>query len=74
MKKILLGFFLFIFALVLAACGNDGGENAAENEGADNQKSGSLYDEIMEKGVLTVGTEGTYAPSTFHNEEGTDRL
>ncbi|MRG87657.1 amino acid ABC transporter substrate-binding protein [Salinibacillus xinjiangensis] len=27
------------------------------------------YDEIMESGVISVGTEGTYAPFTFHNEE-----
>ncbi|WP_099157446.1 amino acid ABC transporter substrate-binding protein [Virgibacillus ndiopensis] len=32
--------------------------------------SRNLYDEVMEKGVLTVGTEGTYAPFTFHNDQG----
>ncbi|GGM37815.1 L-cystine-binding protein TcyA [Paraliobacillus quinghaiensis] len=32
--------------------------------------STNLYDEVMEEGVLTVGTEGTYAPFTFHNNAG----
>lgn len=28
----------------------------------------SLLDEIKEKGVLTVGTEGTYSPFTYHDD------
>ncbi|MBQ0066373.1 MAG: transporter substrate-binding domain-containing protein [Firmicutes bacterium] len=29
-----------------------------------------LYDQIIEKGVLVVGTEGTYQPNTYHDESG----
>lgn len=28
-----------------------------------------LYDEIMERGVIRVGTEGTYAPNSYHDED-----
>ncbi|WP_047980969.1 amino acid ABC transporter substrate-binding protein [Ornithinibacillus contaminans] len=68
MKKITLGILLLLLAL-LAACGSDNEEG--NNEAANDQDStANLYDEVMEKGVLTVGTEGTYAPFTFHNEAG----
>ncbi|MCA0972041.1 amino acid ABC transporter substrate-binding protein [Halobacillus litoralis] len=72
MKKSL-GIFLFgLLIVVLAACGT--AEDNTEQAGDANGDSGSsseeqsLYDQIMEKGVLTVGTEGTYAPYTFHND------
>ncbi len=29
-----------------------------------------LLDEILERGVIRVGTEGTYAPNTYHDETG----
>ena len=30
----------------------------------------SLLERINNKGVVTVGTEGTYAPFTYHDESG----
>lgn len=58
--------FILMFGLIvlLAACGsnNEGDSDASKGEG--------LYDQVMEDGVITVGTEGTYAPFTFHNAEG----
>ncbi|STO63562.1 amino acid ABC transporter substrate-binding protein [Haemophilus parahaemolyticus] len=30
----------------------------------------SLLDRINQKGTITVGTEGTYAPFTYHDESG----
>ena len=30
----------------------------------------SLIERINQKGVITVGTEGTYAPFTYHDESG----
>lgn len=54
---------LFLFALV--ACGS--GESEGEDDSsADSEQN--LYEQIQEDGVLTVGTEGTYAPYTFHDE------
>lgn len=82
MKKVIWLMLISLFVVVLAACGaveengNSGNENSGGNEDTENTEtnegsdSASLYDQVMEEGVLTVGTEGTYAPFTFHNEEG----
>jgi cystine transport system substrate-binding protein len=71
-RKEIFGLLLIVLIGVLAACG--GGEENGTDENADGASDDSakvsLYDEIMEKAVLTVGTEGTYAPFTFHNESG----
>ncbi|WP_102029148.1 amino acid ABC transporter substrate-binding protein [Salirhabdus sp. Marseille-P4669] len=63
MKKGLWVLFLGLI-LTLAACGS-----ADEDNNKDSADSANLYDQIMEKGVITVGTEGTYAPYSFHNED-----
>ncbi|WP_053217536.1 amino acid ABC transporter substrate-binding protein [Virgibacillus senegalensis] len=75
MKKFSAWLVLISLIAVLAACGNnqEGESGADENNGSsDNgsEESASLYDQIVEEGVMTVGTEGTYAPFTFHNDEG----
>ena len=31
---------------------------------------GNLLDQILEKGVITIGTEGTYSPNSYHDESG----
>ncbi len=68
MKKL---FYLLALASVVAVLSACGSSEEQENNSADNEsgKTASLYDQVMEKGVLTVGTEGTYAPFTFHNAE-----
>lgn len=66
MKKILYLILLTGLLLALAACGS--GEGNKQSDSA-KDSSGSLYDHVMETGVLTVGTEGTYAPFTFHNSQ-----
>lgn len=53
-----------LLALSLSACGSgssDGG-NDAQNNGGD-----SLLQHVQDSGVLTVGTEGTYRPFSFHS-------
>ncbi|MFD1778673.1 amino acid ABC transporter substrate-binding protein [Fredinandcohnia salidurans] len=62
---------ILTFAFFLVGCGgtDQDNNNAGNEENNDTEQTGSLFDEIKEKGVLTVGTEGTYAPYTFHNEE-----
>ncbi|MCM3602926.1 amino acid ABC transporter substrate-binding protein [Robertmurraya korlensis] len=60
MKKLLFVLFTLLLSLALTACG------AKENE----ETAANLYEEIKEKGEITIGTEGTYAPFTFHDESG----
>lgn len=60
MKKLFMGLFTTTLIFLLVACGANQ-DNTAENTDTQGTK---------EKEVLRVGTEGTYAPFTFHNEEG----
>lgn len=60
MKKLLFVLFTLLLSLALTACG------AKEEE----EKAANLYEEIKQKGEITIGTEGTYAPFTFHDESG----
>ncbi|WP_278925976.1 amino acid ABC transporter substrate-binding protein [Staphylococcus auricularis] len=59
MKKLIYGLFVTLLAVVLTACGNDDSDKDSAN------KSESSSDDK----TLVVGTEGTYAPFTFHNKE-----
>jgi cystine transport system substrate-binding protein len=63
MKKSLLLFLSLFLVLALAAC-----SGASKN--TDNKKTAAktLYDQIKAKGEVTIGTEGTYAPFTFHDK------
>ena len=58
MKKIIS--IMLISLLVLGGCGK-------ENETSDNTNA---LEAIKEKGVLVVGTEGTYSPNSYHDENG----
>ncbi|WP_010676523.1 amino acid ABC transporter substrate-binding protein [Bacillus timonensis] len=70
-KQVFLISLLLTMAFILAGCGgNNQDNNAGKEENKDIEQTGSSFDAIKEKGVLTVGTEGTYAPYTFHNEAG----
>lgn len=57
MKRLLFVALTLIF--VLAACGNSG----SSDKNSDSKSSSSNSDK-----TLRVGTEGTYAPFTFHNK------
>lgn len=69
LKKFLLG---SVAAFVLAACGGEGSaaSGAASGAAPAANASGSLIERINNKGTITVGTEGTYAPFTYHDESG----
>lgn len=69
LKKFMLG---SLTALVLAACGNEGAASSASAPAASEPQAaaGSLLERINGKGTVTVGTEGTYAPFTYHDESG----
>ncbi|SDH96528.1 amino acid ABC transporter substrate-binding protein, PAAT family [Arthrobacter subterraneus] len=51
--------------LAVAGCGSSASSDTA-SEGASESTGGTTLAEIQESGVLTVGTEGTYKPFTFH--------
>ncbi|MCO7175155.1 transporter substrate-binding domain-containing protein [Sporolactobacillus kofuensis] len=59
MKKYILGLFIALLAFSLAGCGASGGTSKSETQ----------LDQVKSKGVLTVGTEGTYAPYTYHDSK-----
>jgi L-cystine transport system substrate-binding protein len=66
---------LLSLLLILSACGN--GNNDAKNENKDNEKKTAdkaedkdLFAKIKDDGKILIGTEGTYAPFTFHDESG----
>jgi len=63
LKKFVLG---GMTALVLAACGGEGGSASSSAPAQSANASGS----INNKGTITVGTEGTYAPFTYHDKDG----
>ncbi|UOQ92432.1 amino acid ABC transporter substrate-binding protein [Halobacillus shinanisalinarum] len=65
MKKFVGWMVVSLFILILAACGSSESDTSGDEAASDQ----SLYDQIKEEGVLTIGTEGTYAPYTFHNDQ-----
>jgi len=67
LKKFVLG---TIVAVVLAACGGEGSNSASSVPVQSGAASGSLIERINNKGTITVGTEGTYAPFTYHDKDG----
>lgn len=67
LKKFVLG---GMTALVLAACGGEGGSASSSTPAQSANASGSLIERINNKGTITVGTEGTYAPFTYHDKDG----
>ena len=67
LKKFILG---GMTALVLAACGGEGGSASSSAPAQSAGESGSLIERISNKGTVTVGTEGTYAPFTYHDKDG----
>ncbi|HWL24740.1 MAG TPA: amino acid ABC transporter substrate-binding protein [Ureibacillus sp.] len=61
MKKVAFILLTLLITIALGACGsNEPNSKTAESK--------NLYEEIKEKGEITIGTEGTYAPFTFHDE------
>ncbi|MFD1018365.1 amino acid ABC transporter substrate-binding protein [Thalassobacillus hwangdonensis] len=68
MKKAFLLLTLAFTAALLVACG--GNEESDSGDNTETSGDQNLYEQIKEEGTLVVGTEGTYPPFTFHNDEG----
>jgi L-cystine transport system substrate-binding protein len=73
-KKLMFVFALLLsILLVLSACGKD--EKAKEDKKEDKKTAEKADDQdllakVKDDGKLLIGTEGTYAPFTFHDESG----
>ncbi|WP_286180064.1 amino acid ABC transporter substrate-binding protein [Neobacillus cucumis] len=73
MKKLSVLFALLLsFMLILSACGTSNNDTTKDNKN-DNQsasKEKDLLAKIKADGKILIGTEGTYAPFTFHDKSG----
>lgn len=81
-KKVISLFMVMIMGCSLfAGCGNGkADESAANTDGTENVgnagetgdvgETGDLLSEIQNRGYITVAMEGTWAPWTYHDEEG----
>lgn len=67
MKKTLTLILSLLLVIVLAACGSGKTNN---NKSSTTNGSTSLYNQIKKNGVMTIGTEGVYAPFSFHDKSG----
>ncbi|MDP4098361.1 amino acid ABC transporter substrate-binding protein [Paenibacillus sp. P96] len=77
MKKFSLLTLMLAFTMVLlAACGGNANNAASNNTAADsgetanNETTQSALEAVKASGKLRIGTEGTYAPFTFHDASG----
>ncbi|MFT8319044.1 MAG: transporter substrate-binding domain-containing protein [Sporolactobacillus sp.] len=59
MKKIVLALIGALLVFSLTACSSNGSSTSQK----------TTYDQIKKNGVLRVGTEGTYAPYTYHDSK-----
>ncbi|WP_232698315.1 amino acid ABC transporter substrate-binding protein [Brevibacillus daliensis] len=59
-------------SLFLAGCGstNSSTGSTGETTGGDNHATASSLEDIKKAGKIRIGTEGTYAPFTFHDSSG----
>ncbi|NYE03723.1 cystine transport system substrate-binding protein [Bacillus niacini] len=74
MKKLTFIFVLFFSTLlILSACGKDDKakeDKKEEPKTAEKTEDQDLLAKVKDDGKLLIGTEGTYAPFTFHDESG----
>lgn len=47
-----------------------GNTGESSGEGGRENPDGDLLAQILEEGVITIGTEGTYSPNSYHDESG----
>ncbi|MCF2554288.1 transporter substrate-binding domain-containing protein [Faecalicatena contorta] len=69
MKKRVLSVLLAVgmIASLVVGCGSSSDSEEASSEG-EGKKEQTTYEKIMDEGVITIGTEGTYKPFTYHDE------
>lgn len=81
MKKLCLTIMLLLTMAVVAACGNNNNNNAATGGNTAAEPTAAAIDSaapaeqnsleaVKASGKLRIGTEGTYAPFTYHDADG----
>lgn len=65
--KLLLVFIIGVG--LLTGCGKDNASSSSADK-TDTAQAGSVYSRIKSSGEIKIGTEGTYAPYTYHDESG----
>ena len=72
-KKVISILLTAVLATGMAACGsnNSTADTSANNTSDSAQSTTEASVDSADKPVLTVGMEGTYAPYTYHDEDGT---
>jgi cystine transport system substrate-binding protein len=71
-KKPILAFAIpMTLAMMVTACGGSNQNQTGSNSTSNSATSGNLLDQIKARGTIKIGTEGTYAPFTFHDKTGT---
>lgn len=81
MKKLSLTIMLLLTMAVVAACGNNNNNNAATGGNTAAEPTAAAIDSaapaeqnsleaVKASGKLRIGTEGTYAPFTYHDTDG----
>ncbi|BCZ27493.1 hypothetical protein EUBC25_15800 [Claveliimonas bilis] len=70
MKKRFIGIFMTMISLaVLGGCAENSTESAS-TAGQEEQQTDNLLEDIRERGTITIAMEGTWAPWTYHDENG----
>ena len=61
--------FSAVMALAGSAASAAEEETELESESYSEEELGTQLDDILKKGVITIGTEGTYPPYSYHDED-----
>ncbi|WP_068615697.1 amino acid ABC transporter substrate-binding protein [Paenibacillus tuaregi] len=72
-RKLSLLIMVLIVSMVAAACGNNNKNNSAapgQGNTSTGTKTQTALEAVKASGKLRIGTEGTYAPFTFHDPSG----
>lgn len=64
---------IMVVSLIFTACGNKAAVSDQDkaNQTTTEPAAKNLLETIKENGKIRIGTEGTYAPFTFHDKDGT---
>ncbi|MED1641776.1 amino acid ABC transporter substrate-binding protein [Brevibacillus agri] len=73
MKKLLFSVLASTLLVALAGCGSSSSQapqNNAAPAASEEKKEQNLLEKVKADGKILIGTEGTYAPFTFHDQSG----